>query len=79
MIMLEGLKFKLVFEEQKLKGVYIIRPEIYNDDRDIFLSPLKLLILKNLNIDFVQDNEVLSKNTKIIRGLHYQIENLNRN
>ena len=74
--MLEGLKFKLVFEEQKLKGVYIIRPEIYNDDRGYFFESFKASdFKKNLNIDFVQDNEVLSKNTKIIRGLHYPREN----
>tara|TARA_A100001234_G_C12461726_1_gene315494 strand:+ start:71 stop:643 length:573 start_codon:yes stop_codon:yes gene_type:complete len=76
MIILEGLKSSLVFEEQTLKGVYLISPDVYIDDRGYFFESFKEYdFKKHLNVRFVQDNEVLSAKVKTIRGLHYQIDN----
>jgi len=66
----------LVYEEQKFKGVYVIRPDVYFDDRGYFFESFKEDDFeKHLNIRFVQDNEVFSAKVKTIRGLHYQIDN----
>jgi len=66
----------LLFEKQELEGVYIIRPEIFQDDRGYFFESFRQSnFSEKLNCNFVQDNEVYSKNINIIRGLHYQIKN----
>ena len=66
----------MVYEEQKFKGVYVIRPDVYFDDRGYFFESFKEDDFeKHLNIRFVQDNEVFSAKVKTIRGLHYQIDN----
>ena len=76
MIILEGIKFKLIFEKQALNGVCVITPELFKDQRGYFFESFKQAdIKKKLNKDFLQDNEVLSRNCNIIRGLHYQIDN----
>ena len=66
----------MVFEEQKLKGVYIIYPEVFYDDRGHLFESFKYgEFIKKLNCKFVQDNEVFSTKVEIIRGLHYQLDN----
>lgn len=62
------------FTEQSIKGVWVIEPKVFNDERGYFMESYK----KNLfdehigKIDFIQDNE--SKSTcGVLRGLHYQI------
>ena len=66
----------MVFEEQALKGVYIVNPVVFYDERgSLFESFKKNEFEKKLNCKFVQDNEVLSKKINTLRGLHYQIEN----
>ena len=66
----------MLFERQKLDGVYIIKPEINNDKRGYFFESFKKLEFEQkLNCNFVQDNEVLSIKINTLRGLHYQTEN----
>ena len=66
----------MIFEEQKLEGIHLITPEVHYDSRGYFLETFRTSEFKDkLNCNFVQDNEVLSLNTKTIRGLHYQLEN----
>lgn len=65
----------MVFEEQKIKGVYVIIPKVFDDDRGYFFESFKKFEFKEkLNCDFIQDNEVFSSNENIIRGLHYQLK-----
>lgn len=60
--------------ETKLKGCFIIEPNVIKDDRGYFMESYneqKLAEAINEPIRFVQDNESFS--TKgVLRGLHYQ-------
>jgi len=62
-------------EETKLKGSYIIQPEIFKDKRGYLIESYNQKSLYeslNFKIHFVQDNE--SQSTRgVLRGLHYQI------
>lgn len=62
------------FRKTKLKGVYIIEPESYGDNRGWFMETYSKgeFSLKGLNYDFVQDNQSFSLQKGIIRGLHFQ-------
>ena len=65
----------MIFEQQDLDGIYIITPELFNDERGYFFESFRHSEFFNkLNKNFVQDNEVFSKESNIIRGLHYQID-----
>ena len=65
----------MIFEKQYLDGIYIITPELFKDERGYFFESFKQSEFYNkLNKNFVQDNEVFSKESNIIRGLHYQID-----
>ncbi len=50
----------MTYTETELKGVWIIEPKVFNDDRGYFFA-----------INFVQDNESKSS-YGVLRGLHYQ-------
>ncbi len=66
----------MVFEEQKLKGVYLVKPTVFHDERGTFFESFKKnKFEKKLNCEFVQDNEVFSEKINTIRGLHYQLKN----
>ena len=61
------------FTEQKIPGVWVIEPKVFNDERGYFMEAFKQdLFEKHIGkINFIQDNE--SKSTKgVLRGLHYQ-------
>jgi len=58
----------------KLKGVILLKPDVYPDSRGYFYESFNINSYKDagINIPFVQDN--ISKSVKsTIRGLHYQI------
>ena len=60
--------------ETKLKGSFVIEPDIFKDKRGYFFESFnqqKFKLHTGLKIDFIQDNESFS--TKgVLRGLHYQ-------
>lgn len=60
--------------ETNIKGVYIIKPAIFKDNRGWFFESYNEEKLKEIGIDtkFVQDNHSLSKEKGTIRGLHCQ-------
>ena len=65
----------MIFEKQDLDGVYIITPQLLKDDRGHFFESFRESEFHNkLDKNFVQDNEVFSKESNIIRGLHYQLD-----
>lgn len=62
------------FEEQYIKGVWVIEPKVFTDQRGYFSEVFKQADFEKHvgHVNFVQDNE--SKSGKgVLRGLHYQI------
>ena len=61
------------FEEQKIKGVYVITPQVFGDDRGYFVETFKAPDFEAHGIPtvFVQDNESCSSKG-VLRGLHFQ-------
>ena len=61
------------FKETKIKGVYIIEPEVFGDNRGYFMETYRKEEFDNagLKYNFVQDNQSKSKKG-VLRGLHYQ-------
>ncbi len=59
--------------ETKIKGLLIIKPKVFADDRGYFFESYNEIVFKNNGIDvsFLQDNQSLS-NTGVLRGLHFQ-------
>jgi dTDP-4-dehydrorhamnose 3,5-epimerase len=65
----------MTVKETKLKGCYIIEPEVFRDSRGYFCESFNLDKFNRalgLNITFVQDNESFSVKGSL-RGLHYQV------
>lgn len=61
------------FTEQKIKGVWVIEPKVFTDERGYFMEAYKQSLFEEHvgKVTFVQDNE--SKSTRgVLRGLHYQ-------
>lgn len=65
-------------ENTKIKGCFILKPEIYKDERGYFSTPFVKGVIDDVfeqilgeKIEFVQDNESLSK-YGVIRGIHFQ-------
>tara|TARA_R110002111_G_scaffold121226_4_gene184902 strand:+ start:3033 stop:3578 length:546 start_codon:yes stop_codon:yes gene_type:complete len=65
----------MTIEETKLKGCYIIKPQIFKDKRGYFVENYNQNSFNTalgLEVNFVQDNE--SQSSKgVLRGLHYQL------
>lgn len=63
------------FEEQKIKGVYVITPQVFGDSRGYFCETFKAPDFEAYGIPatFVQDNESCSSKG-VLRGLHFQKE-----
>ncbi|GAB4153850.1 MAG: dTDP-4-dehydrorhamnose 3,5-epimerase [Winogradskyella sp.] len=61
-------------EETKLKGCFILQPQVFEDKRGYFIESFNQESFKQqtgINASFVQDNE--SKSSKgVLRGLHFQ-------
>lgn len=64
----------MIFTQTALEGVYIVEPHLWVDGRGHFFESFSLGEMRKLveNIDFVQDNESLSR-YGVVRGLHYQL------
>ncbi len=59
-------------EETFIKGLLILSPSVFADNRGYFLESYnKKNLHSTLDIDFVQDNESMSQKG-VLRGLHFQ-------
>ena len=60
--------------ESGIKGVFIIEPDVYKDDRGFFMETFHIERYRKLlgiDLDFVQDN--ISRSSKnVLRGMHFQ-------
>jgi len=61
------------FIEQKIKGVWVIEPRVFADDRGYFMESFKQAEFEKHvgKVDFIQDNESKSS-YGVLRGLHFQ-------
>lgn len=61
--------------ETKLSGVFILEPVVHGDHRGFFMESYTRSKLERIGLtfDFVQDNQSLSAQAGVIRGLHYQL------
>ena len=63
--------------ESGIKGVFVIEPDVYKDDRGFFMETFHIERYRKLlgiNLDFVQDN--ISRSSKnVLRGMHFQRNN----
>lgn len=59
----------------KLEGAYFIDPVVHGDNRGFFMESYNDQVFKQngLNFNFIQDNQSLSAETGVLRGLHYQL------
>ena len=59
--------------ETSMKGLCVLEPKIFNDDRGYFMESYNQRTLSELGIDiqFIQDNQSFSKKG-VLRGLHFQ-------
>lgn len=60
----------------KLKGVLLIEPTVFEDNRGFFMESYNREELRKhgVTMDWVQDNHSLSTQQGVIRGLHYQLD-----
>lgn len=63
----------MTFTETEIKGVFIIEPKVFGDNRGYFMETYNENEFKanGLNYTFVQDNQSKSKKG-VLRGLHFQ-------
>lgn len=61
------------YEETSIKGVWILTPKVFNDNRGYFFEAWKKSDFEAHvgKVDFIQDNESKSS-YGVLRGLHYQ-------
>ena len=64
---------QFIFTETEIKGVFIIEPKVFGDERGYFMETYNSNDFRKAGIisEFVQDNQ--SKSRKgVLRGLHFQ-------
>jgi dTDP-4-dehydrorhamnose 3,5-epimerase len=61
--------------ETSLNDVYLLEPKVFGDARGYFMESYnkKVFVELGLDFNFVQDNQSLSAQVGVIRGLHYQL------
>jgi len=66
-------KGNMEYEETSIKGVWILTPKVFNDNRGYFFEAWKKSDFEAHvgKVDFIQDNESKSS-YGVLRGLHYQ-------
>ncbi|BFH71110.1 dTDP-4-dehydrorhamnose 3,5-epimerase [Paenibacillus dendritiformis] len=62
-------------ETLSLSGAYVIEPVLHGDRRGFFMESYNEEKLKEqgISFNFIQDNQSLSAEAGVIRGLHYQL------
>ncbi|UTW62753.1 dTDP-4-dehydrorhamnose 3,5-epimerase [bacterium SCSIO 12741] len=60
--------------EEPLPGVFLLKPRVFGDHRGHFYEPYNKDTFHKLGItaEFVQDNQSLSTQKGVLRGLHFQ-------
>lgn len=66
--------YNMVIEETYLKGCFILKPNIYNDERGCFFESYNKIDFEKrtgISVNFIQDNESRSSKN-VLRGIHFQ-------
>jgi dTDP-4-dehydrorhamnose 3,5-epimerase len=60
--------------ETPLKGLYILKPKVFIDNRGYFFESYSQMKMPNeyQTVNFIQDNQSLSMQKGTLRGIHYQ-------
>lgn len=63
------------FQKTNLQDVFLIRPQVFQDERGFFMESYNEEKFKEAGIKtkFVQDNHSMSKEKGVLRGLHFQL------
>lgn len=64
----------MIIEEQRIKGVYLIKEEPFQDDRGGFSRVFCSEQMEMINTNFVQSSVSYNKAKYTLRGMHYQSE-----
>ena len=66
----------MAITETKLKGVFLIEPQVFGDNRGWFMESWSKAKFEaaGLHFDFLQDNQSYSATKGTLRGLHYQLD-----
>ena len=66
---------KIIVEECNIKGIKVITPQVFPDERGYFMETYqkKDFEAAGIDVEFVQDNQSASKKG-VLRGLHFQKE-----
>ena len=66
----------LNFIETPIKDVFVIEPQVFGDERGLFMETYsrKDFLAQGIDIEFVQDNHSKSKKW-VFRGFHFQTKN----
>lgn len=59
----------------ELPGVFVIEPDVHQDNRGFFLESYSRdpFVKNGITVEFVQDNHSLSVQKGVVRGLHFQL------
>lgn len=59
----------------KLEGAMVLEPAVHGDNRGFFMESYneEIMYKAGVNFNFVQDNQSLSAEVGVLRGLHYQL------
>lgn len=60
----------------KLEGASLLKPVVHGDHRGFFMESYNEQVMKQLGVNyhFIQDNQSLSAEPGVLRGLHYQLK-----
>lgn len=58
-----------------LEGASLLEPIVHGDNRGFFMESYNEEVMKQIGVDynFIQDNQSLSAEAGVLRGLHYQL------
>jgi dTDP-4-dehydrorhamnose 3,5-epimerase len=60
--------------ETGFEGLFIIEPKLFKDDRGFFYESQSQKAFESVGLSytFIQDNHAMSRDTQVLRGLHFQ-------
>jgi dTDP-4-dehydrorhamnose 3,5-epimerase len=74
LLIYDTIKLYMEFIPTKLKDAYLIKPQVFRDERGFFLESYsqKVFAEGGIQADFIQDNHSMSVEKGVLRGLHFQ-------